>query len=74
MITPQTNESSNFLSLILMVLLLKVLFDFKLMGGFNYPLLVKLLYMIIIISAVVVILHPEEMKKAVKTNKNRRLF
>ena len=63
MITPQTNESSSFLILILMALLLKVLFDIKSMGGFNYPLLVKLLYMIIIISAL-----------RRKTNKNRRLF
>ena len=49
MVTPQTNESQNFLILILMVFLLKLLFDFKSMGGFNYPLLVKLLYMIILI-------------------------
>ena len=42
MVTPQTNEYQNFLILILMVFLLKLLFDFKSMGGFNYPLLVKL--------------------------------
>ena len=65
MVNTQTNESPNFLFLILMVLLLKLLFDFKSMGGFNYPLLVKLLYMIILISAVIIILHPEEMKKDV---------
>ena len=52
-----------------MILLLKLLFDFKSMGGFNYPLLVKLLYMIILISAVIIILHPEEIKKAVKQTK-----
>ena len=69
MVTPQTNESQNFLILILMLFLLKLLFDFKSMGGFNYPLLVKLLYMIILISAVIIILHPEEMKKAVKQTK-----
>ena len=72
MVTPQTNESQNFLILILMVFLLKLLFDFKSMGGFNYPLLVKLLkflYMLILISAVIIILHPEEMKKAVKQTK-----
>ena len=68
MATPQTNESQNFLILILMILFLKLLFDFKSMGGFNYPLLVKLLYMIILIS-VIIILHPEEMKKAVKQTK-----
>ena len=74
MVTPQTKESPNFLILILMVLLLKVLFDFKSMGGFNSPLLVKLLYMIVIISAVIVILHPEEMKKAVRQTKMEDYF
>ena len=69
MVTPQTNESPNFLILILIVFLLKLLLDFKSMGGFNYPLLVKLLYMIILISAIIIILHPEEMKKAVKQTK-----
>ena len=74
MVTPQTNESPNFLILILMVLLLKVLFDFKSMGGFNYPLLVKLLYMIVIISAAIVILHPEEVKKAVRQTRTEDYF
>ena len=69
MVMPQTNDSSNFLILILMVLFLKALFDFKSMGGFNYPLLVKLLYMIVIISVMIAILHPEEIKKAVKQTK-----
>ena len=74
MVTPQTNNSPNFLILILMVLLLKVLFDFKSMGGFNYPLLVKLLYMIVIISVMIAILHPEEIKKAVKQTKIEDYF
>ena len=68
MVTPQTNESHNFLILVLMVILLKLAFDFKSMGGFNYPLLVKLLYMITPTSAII-ILHPEEIKKAVKQTK-----
>ena len=74
MLTPQTNDSPNFLILILMVLLLKVLFDFKSMGGFNYPLLVKLLYMIVIISVMIAILHPGEIKKAVKQTKIEDYF
>ena len=74
MVTPQTNESPNFLILILMVLLLKVFFDFKSMGGFNYPLLIKLLYMIVIISAAIVILHPEEVKKAVRQTRIEDYF
>ena len=74
MINPPINDSSNFLILILMVLFLKVLFDFKSMGGFNYPLLVKLLYMIVIISVMIAILHPEEIKKAVKQTKIEDYF
>ena len=74
MVMPQTNDSSNFLILILMVLFLKVLFDFKSMGGFNYPLLVKLLYMIVIISVMIAIFHPEEIKKAVKQTKIEDYF
>ena len=67
--TPQTTETPNFLILILFGFLLKVLFDFKLMGGFNYPLLIKLLYMIMIVLTIVILLHPEDMKKAVKQTK-----
>ena len=74
MVTPQTNDSPNFLILILMVLLLKVIFDFKSMGGFNYPLLVKLLYMIVIISVMIAIFHPEEIKKAIKQTKIEDYF
>ena len=69
MVAPQINESQNFLILILMILLLKLLFDFKSTGKFNYPSLVKLLYMIVLISDIIIILHPEEMKKAVKQTK-----
>ena len=72
--TPQTSEFPNLLILILFGLLLKVLLDFKLMGGFNYPLLIKLLYMIMIILALVIVLHPEDMKKAVKQAKIEDYF
>ena len=74
MVIPQTNDSPNFLILFLMVLFLKVLFDFKSMGGFNYPLLVKLLYRIVIISVMIAILHPEEIEKAVKQTKIEDYF
>ena len=71
---PQTSEFPNLLILILFGFLLKVLLDYKLMGGFNYPLLIKLLYMIMIILALVVVLHPEDMKKAVKQAKIEDYF
>ena len=44
------------------------------MDGLNYPLIVKLLYLILIISAVIVILHPDEVKKAVKQTKLEEYF
>lgn len=72
--TPQTTESPNFLILILFGFLLKLLFDFKLMGGFNYPLLIKLLYMVVVVLALVVVLRPEDMKKAVKQTKIEDYF
>lgn len=72
--TPQTSEFPNLLILILFGFLLKVLLDFKLMGGFNYPLLIKVLYMIMIILVLVIVLHPEDMKKAVKQAKIEDYF
>ena len=72
--TPQTTESPNLLIFILFGFLLKVLLDFKLMGGFNYPLLIKLLYMIMIILALIILLHQEEMKRVVKEAKIEDYF
>ena len=71
---PQTQESPNFLILILFCFLLMFLFDFKSLVGFNYPLLIKLLYMIMIIFTLMVIMHPEEMKKALKQTKIEDYF
>ena len=74
MSTPQPIESPNFLILILTGFFLKALFDSKSLGGLNYPLLIKLLYMIMILSAFIMIMHPEEMKKAVKQTKIEDYF
>ena len=74
MVTLQTTEYPNFLILILIVFLLKVFLDFKSMGGFNYSSLVKLFCMILMISAIIVILHSEEMKKVVKQIKIEEYF
>ena len=72
--TLQTTESPNLLILILFGFLLKILLDFKLMGGFNYPLLINLLYMIIIILALIILFHSEDMKRAVKQAKIEDYF
>ena len=74
MSTPEPIESPNFLILVLIGFFLKTIIDFKSFGGFNYPLLIKLLYMILIIVALVMIMHPEEMKKAVKQTKIEDYF
>ena len=67
--SPQITDYPNFFILILFAFLLKALFDFKSLGGFNYPLLIKLLYMIMLILAIVVLLHPEDLKKTLKQTK-----
>ena len=54
MSTSQTIKSLNFL--------MAALFDLKVIGGFNYPLLIKHLYMIIIILTLII----EYKKKAAK--------
>ena len=70
----QTTESPNILIPILIGLLLKTIFDFKLAGGFNYPLLAKLLYLILIAFALIILLHPEDMKKMVRQAKIDEYF
>ena len=70
----QTIESTNILIPILIGLLLKIFLDFKLAGGFNYPLLVKLLYMILIAFALIILLHPDDMKKMAKQAKIDEYF
>ena len=58
----------------LFALLEKILYDFKILGGFNYPLLAKLLYLILIAFALIILLHPEDMKKMVKQAKIDEYF
>ena len=70
----QTTDSPNFFILILFAFLLKALFDFKSLGGFNYPLLIKLLYMIMLVLAIMILLHPDDFKKALKQTKIEDYF
>jgi len=75
--SPQTTDSPNFFILILFAFLLKALFDFKSLGGFNYPnypLLIKLLYMIMLVLAIMILLHPDDFKKALKQTKIEDYF
>ena len=70
----QPEESSNFYILILFALLGKVLFDFKMMGGFNYPLLIKIIYMIAIVFVFVILYHSGDVKNAIKQTKIEDYF
>ena len=70
----QPEESSNFYVLILFALLGKVLFDFKMMGGFNYPLLIKIIYMIAIVFILVILFHSGDVKNAIKQTKIEDYF
>ena len=65
----QPEESTNFLILILFALLGKVLFDFKMMGGFNYPLLIKIIYIIAIVFVLMILFHSGDVKNAIKQTK-----
>ena len=55
-------------------LLGKVLFDFKMMGGFNYPLLIKIIYMIAIVFVLVILFHSGDVKNAIKQTKIEDYF
>ena len=70
----QPEESSNFYILILFVLLGKVLFDFKMMVCFNYPLLIKIIYMIAIVFLLVILFHSGDVKNAIKQTKIEDYF
>ena len=70
----QPEESSNFYVLILFALLGKVLFDFKMMGGFNYPLLIKIIYMIAIVFMLVILFHSGDVKNDIKQTKIEDYF
>ena len=62
-------ESSSIVIIILFALLGKVLYDFKILGGFNYPLLLKIIHLICIIFAIIVFFHSGELKDVVKQTK-----
>ena len=67
-------ESSNILIIALFALLIKCLYDFKVMGGFNYPLLMKMIYMIFIIFFLVLNFHSVEVKNVIRQTRIEDYF
>ena len=68
------SESSSIMVIILFALLGKILYDFKIMGGFNYPLLIKIIYLISIIFSIIILFHSGEIKDVVKQTKLDEYF
>ena len=68
------SESSSIMVIILFALLGKILYDFKIMGGFNYPLLIKIIHLICIIFSIIILFHSGEIKEAVKQTKLDEYF
>jgi len=67
-------EPSSFSVIILFALLGKMIYDFKSLGGFNYPLLIKIFYMVLIIFALMVLFHTGEVKTALRQTKIEEYF
>ena len=64
---PQKKDDySGFAVIILFALFGKAFYDFKSLGGLNYPLLAKIIYMILIIASLVILFHSGEAKEAIK--------
>ena len=68
------SESSSIMVIILFALLGKILYDFKIMGGFNYPLLIKIIHLICIIFSIIILFHSGEIKDEVKQTKLDEYF
>ena len=74
-LSPKTQEDySSFAIIILFALLGKVFYDFKSLERFNYPLLIKIIYMILIMISLVVIFHAGEVKYVIKQTKIEDYF
>ena len=58
--------SSSIVIIIWFALLGKILYDFKILYGFNYPPLLEIIHLICIIFAIIVFFHSGEIKEAVK--------
>lgn len=68
------SEYSDLILTFLISFFIKMLFDFKNLGGFNYPLLIKIVYMIMIIFVFILIFHFLEIKNALnKTIRQTRI-
>ena len=68
------DESPNFAVIILFAMLGKIFYDFKALGGFNYPLLIKIIYKILIIFCLMLLFHSGEVKSAIRQTKIEEYF
>ena len=60
------SEIRDLMITFLMVYLCKLFYDFKILGGFNYPLLIKIVNILTVIFLLVMIFHFSEIQIALK--------
>jgi len=60
------SEIRDFVITFLIVYLCKLFYDFKILGGFNYPLLIKVINILLVIIIFMVIFHFSEVQIALK--------
>ena len=60
------SEIRDLMITFLIVYLCKLIYDFKILGGFNYPLLIKLMNILIVIFVLVMIFHFVDVQNAFK--------
>ena len=60
------SEIRDLVITFLIVYLCKLLYDFRILGGFNYPLLLKIVNMLILIFILMMIFHFMEVQNAFK--------
>ena len=73
----QTKNSEDYSSLPIIVLFAlfgKIFCDFKALGGLNYPLLTKIIYMIFIVACLIFAFHSGEVKYIIKQTKIEDYF
>ena len=60
------SEIRELMITFLMAYLCKLFYDFKILGGFNYPLLIKIINILIVIFILVMIFHFSEVQTALR--------
>ena len=72
--TKNWDDYSSLPIIVLFALFGKIFRDFKALGGLNYPLLAKIIYMIFIVACLIFVFHSGEVKYIIKQTKIEDYF